>query len=276
MNKLNKFTIFALASCLSLTLISCEQEDSKDNNNSVLLGLFTFAEGAKSCETPGSTLTLSTPIEICNPAGGAGVHFVIHNLSNAFSHSVIFSGGYKSKDYALNGPTAGNVLVNNFNAFQFWMYDGRSTSGSPASAIRYEPNYAASAAVRVNTGLTASELPIAVVTDAQCDAFPGAAANCKVNKNGGETKTFCLDVTQTTSGPSRITLWLDGKNGASCSDKTTLNAGNAVLNKLPTDFANNLSPLDTRNFYLAAAPAGTNSGSVSFSKITVSTETAIK
>ncbi|EOQ94744.1 hypothetical protein LEP1GSC195_0307 [Leptospira wolbachii serovar Codice str. CDC] len=276
MNKLYKFSALALASCLSLTLISCEQEDNKDNNSSVLLGLFSLVEGAKSCETPGSTLVLSTPVEICSPAGGSGVHFVIHDLSNAFSHSVIFSGGYKSKDYALNGPTAGNVLVNNFNAFQFWMYDGRSTSGSPASAIRYEPNYAASAAVRVNTGLTAADLPIAVVTDAQCDTFGAAATNCKVNKAGGEKKTFCLDVTQTTSGASRITLWLDGKNGANCNVKSSLTAENAVLNKLPSDFANNLSPLDTRTFYLAAGPAGTNSGSVSFGKITVSTETAIK
>ncbi|PJZ43871.1 hypothetical protein [Leptospira brenneri] len=276
MNKLNQFTALTLAACLSLTFISCEQEDNKNDNSTMLLGLFTVAEAAKSCETAGSTLTLSTPVEICNPAGGAGVHFVIHDLSNAFSHSVIFSGGYKSKDNALNGPTAGNVLVNNFNAFQFWMYDGRSTSGSPASAIRYEPNYAASSAVRVNTGLTASELPIAAVTDTQCDAFVAAATNCKLNKNGGEKKTFCLDVTQTTSGPSRITLWLDGKNGANCSVKSSLTAENAVVHKLPSDFANNTAPLDTRAFYLAAAPAGTNSGSVSFSKITVSTETAIK
>lgn len=276
MKQLYKFSAFTLAACLSLTLVSCEQEDQKGNNNTVLLGLIGFMEAGKTCETPGATLTIGTPVEICNPAGGAGVHFVIHDLSNAFSHSVVFSGGYKSKDYALNAPTAGNVLVNNFNAFQFWMYDGRSTSGSPASAIRYEPNYAASSAVRVNTGLTASELPIAVVTDAQCDTFGGIAATCKANKNGGEKKTFCLDVTQTTTGASRITLWLDGKNGANCNVKSSLTAENAVVHKLPTDFFNNQSPLDTRNFYLAAGAAGSNSGSVSFGKITVSTETAIK
>ncbi|MCT8335648.1 hypothetical protein NUH30_18330 [Leptospira sp. 85282-16] len=276
MKTLYKFSALTLAACLSLTLVSCEQEDNKDNNSTVLLGLFGVMEAGKSCETPGATLTIGTPIEICNPAGGAGVHFVIQDLSNAFSHSVVFSGGYKSKDYALNAPTSGNVLVNNYNAFQFWMYDGRSTSGSPASAIRYEPNYAASSAVRVNTGLTAAELPIAAVTDTQCDAFTAVASTCKANKNGGEKKTFCLDVTKTTEGASRITLWLDGKNGANCSVKTSLTAENAVVHKLPSDFANNKSPLDTRTFYLAAGAAGSNSGSVSFGKITVSTETAIK
>lgn len=244
MNNLKKFGAIALI--LGLALSSCKKKE-EDDNTGVLALLYAATAKSITCETSGKTLTASdlssaSSTAICTPTAGTAKHFRVEGLEitgNTFYLNI----GNAAADTAATiaaAPT-GNVV-------QLYFYPSFTAGPTPAPiyAVRYAPNNSASSGVRANiTGLSSA------VTSTS-------------------TNTICWDVNDAT--PSRVTVWVDGVNGATCSNVLTLTTATSVLNK--KDW-NTTSQLDTRNAYISFA-AGAAGGSSKFTKVIASSVLAVQ
>lgn len=76
---------------------------------------------------------------------------------------------------------------------------------------------------------------------------------------------ICYDITQTS--PTRITVWATGTNGANCGNKTTLTAGNSILNK--SDWTDTTIPGTGTSYATISNATGTTPGVVTVSSESV-------
>ncbi|TGN13725.1 hypothetical protein [Leptospira ilyithenensis] len=244
MNNLNKFGAIALILGLSITLSSCKEKE--EDNTPIVALLYAQAQAAaaaaaKYCETTGKSLTSTdfpSATAICVPSGGSAKHFRIEGLEIT-GNTFYFNVGNATTDAAatIAALPTGNVA-------QLYFYPSFSTP-APIYAVRYAPSNAASGTRQNITGLSSA-------------VTASAAA------------TVCLDVND--AAPSRITVWVNGVNGASCSDLTTLTAATSVVNK--KDW-NSTVKLDSRNAFISFA-AGAVGGTSKFTKVTAFVDLAVQ
>lgn len=199
MNKLNKFTVVALAFCLSLTLISCEQEDNKDNNTT--LGLLTISQAlsdaTKRCETVvDSSYVSGTYSPLCTPAAGQGRFFRLEGMKAPGDN------GY---------------------FYLFLGYSATPTSTTPTLSGQYT----------FTTGKSVSSPnPYAWFRNAQYGNYQGGQMDSGANPTSFSYSTeqeLCVSFSGTASAPATY-LWVTGVGGANCKLTATLQKENAIIN----------------------------------------------
>lgn len=74
---------------------------------------------------------------------------------------------------------------------------------------------------------------------------------------------ICFDITQTS--PTRVTFWSTGQGGADCGDKSTLTAGNSILNK--SDWTDTSAPAVGASYAAFSNATGSTAPTITVSTV---------
>lgn len=240
MNKLNKFKALTLASCLSLTLISCEQEENKDNNTT-FLGLISIsqamADATKRCETViDSSYVSGAYTAICTPSAGQGRFFRFEGMK------ALGDNGYF---YLLVG------------------YSTTPTSTTPTASGQYT----------FTTGKSVSSPnPYAWFRNAQYGNYQGGQMDSGANPtsfNYSTDQEICVSFSGTVTAPTTY-LWTTGVGGANCKVTSTLSKENAIINYSAWPTSSNVIQTGTQSYFRFS-----NTSLFTGTKIIVSSESVL-
>ncbi|TGN20241.1 hypothetical protein [Leptospira idonii] len=254
MNTLNKFTALALASCLSLTFISCEGDDKNDNTTALLGLVYAQQEAAKKCETNFTTGNNTNQL-ICTPSAGKGRHFRLEGIkaNRSENANAAFYVGF-GQDSALVGANTTPVATAGSNKLLFTFYSGSFTGSAPYGLVF--ANFSSQTYYATTTGTTGGT---SLYNDYVVSESPETAST---------RVTVCFDVTSST--PPRVTFWATGKNGADCSNTGSLSLANALWSK--NDWTTN-APIADGSIVIKTA---SNASGIYVTKVAVSSESAVK
>lgn len=287
--KLNKkIKLFLISGILTSSLmIGCDfGSKSEDDNTGLLATLIALdqqaKEAAKQCIVnydSDANNDLSNIIELCTPSAGKGRHFRFENVgmtaNNGYMNLLIGYGQYTAGSSTSEfpqiagagpgGPGTGPLApTTTTNDGRWRIFFGKSTSCNRAWFV---PNFSGT-----NSGTVS--LHELFMTQAVTTTF--SAGTCPADQGGADQpsgiwgpSTICMDVTKGTTGTSpRITAWATGKNGADCSDLSTLTDATKIYSKI--DWASQVETQDDRVYIYRS------NDSTSMDRVVVRSETAIQ
>ncbi|MDF3821553.1 hypothetical protein P3G55_16735 [Leptospira sp. 96542] len=239
MNKLNKFSVLALVFCLSITFISCEQEDNKNDNN-MILGLLGMAsaDAAKRCETTidSASYTTGSYAAICTPSAGSGKFFRIEGMK---------------------------ALGENGYFYLFLGYSTTPTSATPAASGQYA--FVAGKSI-------SNANPYVWFRNSEYGNYQGGQTDSGANPSSFGFSTeqeLCVSFSGTTTAPTTY-LWVTGVNGANCKVTGTLQKENAIVNYSGWPTAGNMITAGTGAYFRFS-----NTSLLTATKIAVSSDSVL-
>jgi hypothetical protein len=289
--KKTKITLLSAFLASSLLFANCEfgsQSDSNDDSG-LLVTLLALdnqakaaAEAAKQCVTTYNSSAnndLGNLIELCTPSAGRGRHFRFENVgmtgNNGYMNLLIgygaFTSGSSTTEFpqlagaGAGGPGTGPLAPTTTTDDGRWrIFFGKSQSCNRAWFV---PNFSGT-----NSGTTS--LHELFMTQAVSTTL--SAATCPADQGGANQasgiwgpSTICMDVTRGTTGSSpRITVWATGKNGADCSNLSSLTDANKIYSK--NYWTSRVQTRDDRVYIYRS------NDSTSMDRVVVRSETAIK
>jgi len=239
----------------SFALVTCKS-DTRDNRNNTpaLLAVMDqqtkAVESAKKCETRFDS-TSSAHQLVCTPAAGRGRHFRLEGLKLSKTENpngaFYFLMGQDSSVIGTTATPSATARTGN-GKFSFYHYVGSFTGSAPFGVPYIYYTDGVNAAYLTSSGTSTGSALYNNFVDAET--------------------TLCFDVSATI--PPRVTVWVNGVNGANCSANSTLTASSAVWSK--NDWSSNFAISDSGVVTIKSS----SSTGVYLSKIAVSSETAIK
>ncbi|PJZ83042.1 hypothetical protein [Leptospira harrisiae] len=240
MNKLNKFVTLALAFCMALVFLSCEQEDGNDNSTT-FLGLLTvsqvMADATKRCETViDSSYVSGSYSPLCTPSAGQGRFFRIEGMK---------------------------ALGDNGYFYLFLGYSAAPTSATPAATGQY---------LFVAGKSVSSPNPYVWFRNLEYGNYQGGQAASGANPTNFSLATeqeLCVSFSGTSSAPTTY-LWVTGVGGANCKVTGTLQKENAIVNYAAWPTPGNVIPTGSQAYFRFS-----NLSLITGTKITVSSESVL-